>query len=278
MRLNKENFFISRFENRHIGDDGAVINQKKGKWVYSSDSFFEDVHFKLSWMSLEQIATKAMLVNISDAIVMNAKPKYALLNIAIPPQFDKTMLKNLSRGFNKTAKKFAIKIIGGDTISNSKLCISITLISKTKNPIYRHGANIGDIVFYTGDIGLVQRDLEKLKIDKPIDENSKFIKPQLKADFFYGASKYISSAIDISDGLGFELQRLSSANNIAFRFIKKPTHDMLCSGEEYEILFTVSLENQKKVQLIAKQFNTKINKIAVVVDGTYKHDCEQHHF
>ena len=37
---------------------------------------FENVHFKKEWMSLKQIAYKSMIVNISDAIVMNAKPLF----------------------------------------------------------------------------------------------------------------------------------------------------------------------------------------------------------
>ena len=61
---NKENKFISYFSSSLNGDDGAFCNG----FVYSTDSFFENVHFKREWMSLKQIAEKAMLVNISDAI------------------------------------------------------------------------------------------------------------------------------------------------------------------------------------------------------------------
>ncbi|MDR2342313.1 MAG: thiamine-phosphate kinase, partial [Campylobacteraceae bacterium] len=68
--MDKESFVISQFQNEFIGDDGAVV----GKWVYSKDIFAEDIHFKKEWLTLSQIAKKAMLVNISDAIAMNAKP------------------------------------------------------------------------------------------------------------------------------------------------------------------------------------------------------------
>ncbi|WP_228661699.1 AIR synthase related protein, partial [Campylobacter coli] len=78
--MNKEDFIIKAFLNEKNGDDGAIID----KWCLSKDLFFENVHFKREWLTLEQIATKAMLVNISDAIVMNAKPKYALLGLALP--------------------------------------------------------------------------------------------------------------------------------------------------------------------------------------------------
>ncbi|ELP6347531.1 thiamine-phosphate kinase, partial [Campylobacter upsaliensis] len=111
--MNKEDFIIKAFKNKLNGDDGAVL----GKWCFSKDLFVQDVHFKRSWLSLEQIATKAMLVNISDAITMNAVPKYALLGLSLP-NLSKKEIKNLQKGFLKMAKKFRIKIIGGDTIQS----------------------------------------------------------------------------------------------------------------------------------------------------------------
>jgi len=78
--LNLEDYFISHFKSVSIGDDGAYLDG----YVYSKDAFFENVHFKTEWMNHYQIASKAMLVNISDAISMNAKPAYALLCVAMP--------------------------------------------------------------------------------------------------------------------------------------------------------------------------------------------------
>ncbi len=278
MRTNMENFFISQFNDKHIGDDGAVVYHKKGKWVYSSDSFFEDVHFRADWLSLEQIASKAMLVNISDAVVMNARPKYALLNVAIPSSYDETQLIDLANGFKKIAKKFAIQIIGGDTISNDKLHISITLISKSKNPTYRTGATTGDIVCYTGDIGSVKTDLDRLLNGQKIDKQSKFIAPQLRAKFFKKIAKYVRSAIDISDGLGFELERLSRIDDIGFKFTTDICQHNMCSGEEYEILFTINPKHKDKVQHIAHEQGVKLNFFAVVSGGKYRHECREHHF
>ena len=157
--MNKEEFFIKQFSNNKIiGDDGAFIDG----FVYSMDAFFENVHFKKEWMSLKQIAYKSMIVNISDAIVMNATPLYALLSVAIPNTYSEEDLKELSLGFKKAAREFGIQIIGGDTISNEKLDISITIISKTTNPIYRSGVKKGDLLCYTGTLGLCKRDLENL--------------------------------------------------------------------------------------------------------------------
>lgn len=273
--INKEDYFISKFANsRFIGDDGAVV----GKSVYSMDAFFEDVHFKTSWMSLKQIAIKSMLVNISDAIVMNAVPKYALLSVAIPPHFTLKDLDALASGFTKIAKKFNMTIIGGDTISNDKLDISITIISETKKPIYRTGTQEGDYLCFTGELGTVKKDLELLLRGKKVSKKSKFIQPILNPKFFYEISPYINSALDISDGLFFELERLSKANNIGYDFFDKIKKEIGCSGEEYEVLFSFNPKNIKKILKIAKKHDIKLNIFAKAVEGEYQSNCKNHHF
>lgn len=273
--MNKEEYFIKQFSsNKFIGDDGAVV----GSYVYSMDAFFENVHFKKEWMSLKQIAYKAMLVNISDAIVMNAKVKYALLSVAIPNTYKKQDLKDLAKGFKKAAKEFGIQIIGGDTISNNKLDISITIISKTKKPILRSTAKKDDLFCYTGTLGTSKKDLEKLFKGEKLNKKSKFIKPKLKADFFYESSKYISSALDISDGLFFELQRVSKASSIGFEFFNDISDEIGSSGEEYEILFSFNKKYLKKVEKIAKKHKVKLNIFAKAIDGKYKTKIKKHHF
>lgn len=272
--MNKEEFFIKQFENNFLGDDGAVIN----KFVYSKDIFVEDIHFKLKWLSLNQIAKKAFLVNISDAIVMNAKPKYALIGICIPKTYTKKDFLSLANGFKQIAKKYKVKIIGGDTTQGKSLVISISLISKAKNPIFRHNMKEGDLIAYTGDIGSVLKDLNFLMQNKTISKNSKFIKPVLKDKFFYQASKYINSALDISDGLSKDLSRLCKASNLGVKFLKNISKSKLCSGEEYEILFSFDEEKTDKILKIAQKTNTNINIFAKAIKGTYQSECKENHF
>jgi len=280
--MNKENYFIKQISDNNInGDDGAVIYDKLSKnekYVYSADGFFQDVHFKKEWMSLKQIAIKAMLVNISDAIAMNAKPKYALITIAIPKTYNKDDLKQLAKGFKSIAKKYGIVIIGGDTLSNIKLDISITIISVASNPIYRSGTNVGDLICHTGTLGTSKKDLDKLFSNKKVSNKSRFISPKLRAEFFYEISPYVNSALDISDGLFFELERLSKVNKLSFEFIKDIKKDIGCSGEEYEMLFTINPKYKKKIKQIAKKHKVKVNIFARAIEGKYKNKCKGHHF
>lgn len=274
--MNKEDYFIKQFskQTEFIGDDGAFVDGL----VYSQDAFFENVHFKREWFTLKQIAAKAMLVNISDAIAMNAKPMYALLTVAIPKSYSNEDLKELAKGFKKVAKKFDIQIIGGDTIANVKLDISVTIIAKTADPKYRKDVKVGDLVCYTGELGTCKKDLEKLLNGATISKKSKFIKPKLNAQFFYDIAKYVNGSLDISDGLFFELERLSKSSKVGFEFFEKISHEIGASGEEYEILFTFSKENLPVIQEIAKKHKIKLNIFAEAIKGKYRTDCKNHHF
>jgi thiamine-monophosphate kinase len=280
--MDKENYFIKHIKtNSFIGDDGAVIDdvlEKNERYIYSADGFFEDVHFKTQWLSLKQIAIKSMLVNISDAIAMNGVPKYALITIAIPKEYSKKDLKKLANGFKYIAKKFGIIIIGGDTISNIKLDISITIISVSSNPIYRSGTVYDDLICHTGILGSCKKDLNRLFKGKKISKKSRFVNPILRDRFFYEISPYVNSALDISDGLFFELERLSKINKIDFEFFQTINKSVGCSGEEYEMLFSINPKHKQIVQKIALKYKLKLNIFAKAIKGRYKNSCKKHHF
>jgi len=272
--LNLENYFISQFKNIHIGDDGALIDD----FVYSKDAFFENIHFKTKWMSYYQIAKKAMLVNISDAIAMNAKPKYALLSVAMPKGITKAQMRELALGFNDAAKEFNIEIIGGDTISNTKLDITVTIVSKTKKPLLRSGIRNGYLVAYTGKLGKSKKDLQRLLNLGSIHSKSKFIDIKLRDKFIYKTRKYLSSGMDISDGLFSDLDKLARANKTGFKFYKDIKGSIGCSGEEYEMLVAFDARNKKALLRYAKLCRTPLNIFAYSARTKYTNRCKSHHF
>jgi thiamine-monophosphate kinase len=273
--LDKESFIISQFQNSFIGDDGAVA----GKWVYSKDLFCEDTHFKQEWLNPYQIAQKAMLVNISDAVAMNAKPKYALLGVGIPKDFSIENITQLSKGFIETARMYNVKIIGGDTISSEKINISITIVSKKrKHTLYRLGLKKGDILAYTGILGESGHELKTLLNSSKIAPYSRFIKPVLRVDFIKTVTKYLHCGLDISDGLSKDLSRLCILNNLGVEFSKKIDKNILCSGEEYEMLIAFAPKNMDKVFKAAKKTKTPLTLFGRACNGKYLNECKEHHF
>ena len=272
--MNLENYFISHFKSKYIGDDGALI----GKYVYSKDAFFENVHYKKEWLSYYQIAQRAMLVNISDAIAMNAIPKYALLSVAMPKSMSKKDMSELAHGFQDIANKYSIEIIGGDTISNSKLDITITIISKTSRPLLRSKIRSGYILGFTGELGKSAYALKKLFNLGQIHKHSKFIDIKLRQDFVQKSECILKAGMDISDGLFSDLEKLTSLNRVGLRFFKRLPKSMACSGEEYEMLVAFDKRDMKAVKRRATQSRTEITFFAQAVRNRYTNRCKAHHF
>jgi len=274
-RLDLESYWIERIKTPYIGDDGAVIDE----WVYAMDAFWEDSHFKKGWMSMEQIAYKAFMVNLSDMVAMNADTKYMLITVAFPKSIKKSAIKRLSKEFNRLSQAYNIEIIGGDTIGSDKLGISITMIGKTKIPLKRESTKRGDLLAYTGDLGSVKEDLERLFNGERISDNSKFYKPILRKDFIKAATPWLSAGMDISDGLYCDTNKFVKASGLYCKPLKVIDPQIGESGEEYEMLIAFSPENLNRVERIARLTQTPLTIFATAVDEKEEYyPCISQHF
>ena len=274
--MNIENHFITLMSQKksHIGDDGAVI----GEWIYSKDIFFENVHFKRQWLSYYQIGYKAMIVNISDAIAMNALPLYALVGVAMPKTMSIHEMSELSRGLRACASEFGVEIIGGDTISNVKLDISITIISKSKKPLMRKGLKVGDVIAYTGKIGDSLRHLRYLAAGGSVNRQSRFVKPVLRQKFISRSRSALRCGMDISDGLYSDLEKLCSLNRLGIDWKKHFGKNLGCSGEEYEMLIAFDPRQKKKLERMSSLTRTPLHIAGTVKRGKMVNRCKRHHF
>jgi len=272
--LNLEDYFISQFRSVNIGDDGAFVDG----YVYSKDAFFENVHFKTDWMNYYQIASKAMLVNISDAISMNAKPLYALLAVAMPKSITKSQMSELVRGFEDVAKKYSIEIIGGDTISNTKLDITVTIISKTKKPLFRKGVKHNDLFAFTGELGQSKKELTKLFRGGSINKKSKFVDIKLRDAFVFKTARYLRTGMDISDGLFSDLAKMTATNKIGAQLYRCISKKIACSGEEYEMLVSFDKRYRKTMLRRSECSRTKLTIFAKAKRVKYTSRCKANHF
>ncbi|AII14363.1 thiamine monophosphate kinase [Campylobacter iguaniorum] len=272
--MDKESFIYSQFTSKLNGDDGAVL----GKMVLSKDMFVEGSHFKRAWLSLEQIATKSMLVNLSDAVAMNATPKYALLGLGLPKDISNQEALKLTNAFKSSAAKFGVEIIGGDTVKSSLIIISLTIISYLNNgkAVSRNGAKIGDFICYTGELGDSLKGLKALQNGGKVASNSRFVKPNLRTKFMQKSAKFMRSAMDISDGLASDLPKILGKNSV--KFDKQLSNLEFKSGEEYELLFCVSSSNLARVKNEAKKCRVKLNILGKIIKGRYKSYGKFSHF
>ena len=152
--MDKERAIIARFANALNGDDGAVLSSRTSRAsvnsslcaksvsnlncaggaideniAISKDLFIEDVHFRRSWLTPYQIGAKAAIVNISDAIAMNASPKYALFGLGVPRNMPQKDVSALCDGVRETLESYGASVVGGDTVASDKITISLTIIS-----------------------------------------------------------------------------------------------------------------------------------------------------
>jgi len=272
--MDKEHYLISKLSSKYIGDDAAVI----GDTLYSMDAFFEDVHFKRAWMSIAQIGRKAMLVNISDAIAMNAKPQFALVTVSIPKEMTKNEIDTLMKSMESTAKEFDCEIIGGDTIGGDKLHLSIVIISKSNHPLLRKGLKEGDLLAYTGKLGESKRDLDALCKGRKIAKDSRFFEPKLRAEFITEARPYLSAGMDISDGLFCDTNKLLNSNGLGMNILENINDDIGLSGEEYEMLVGFDPKDLEALGKIAKETGTPLTVFAKVTNNKERFTCLSHHF
>jgi len=272
--IDKEQYLIESLDSKHIGDDAAVI----GDTLYSMDAFFEDVHFKRAWMSMAQIGRKAMLVNLSDAIAMNAQPKYALVTVSLPPKLTHDEIDELTQSMQNTAKEFGCEIIGGDTIGGEKLHLSITIISKSDRPLLRTTVEEGDLLAYTGTLGESKRDLDALIRGEKIAIDSRFYEPTLRAEFIAKSRPYLNAGMDISDGLFCDTNKLLDINKYGFEILNTINDTKGLSGEEYEMLISFKESDLKKVEAIAEETQTPLMVFAKVLRNDARFRCESHHF
>lgn len=270
-----------------IGDDCAVLDSGDKYMLVSSDLLAEGIHFDLTYMPLKHLGYKAAIVNFSDICAMNALPSQILVNLALSNRFSVEAVEELMSGIREACNNYKVDLVGGDISSSaSGLVISMTAIGyAVKEHIsYRSGAKEGDVICVTGDLGgafmglhVLEREKAEFKanpeMQPDLGENSyvvqKQLRPEARADFIHSLKELEvkpSSMIDISDGLASELFHLHKNSKLGMKiyedklpldeqtretsleFNLDPTTGILNGGEDYELLFTVSLEDFEKLK------------------------------
>jgi len=217
----------------------------------------------------------------------DAKPTQITVSIAVSSRFPLEALEELFDGITIASQIYNVDVVGGDTTSSQKgLIISITAIGEAKEEeiIYRNGAKENDLVVVTGDIGAAYMGLQVLEREKqvfqvnpnnqPDLENYTYLierqlKPEARTDIRELLEKLEvkpTSMIDISDGLSSEVMHLCKQSNVGCTIYeeKLPLDPQLISvceefnidsttvaingGEDYELLFTIALEDFDKIK------------------------------
>ena len=289
-----------------IGDDAAVLDFKSKNVVVSTDLLVEGVHFDLSYMPLKHLGYKAVVVNLSDICAMNAEPTQITVSIAVSNRFPLEAIEELYEGIRLACNSYKVDLIGGDTTSSTTgLLISVTALGEVKKEdvVYRSGAKENDLLVVTGDIGSAYMGLQVLEREKQVflvnpnnqpdlDQYSYIIERQLKPEARTDIKELLkkldvtpTAMIDVSDGISSEIMHLCKASNTGCNLYEEklpldPQFINVCEefnldsttiaingGEDYELLFTISMNDFEKIK--ANPHLTVIGHITAEKEGIH---------
>ncbi|GGI26837.1 thiamine-phosphate kinase [Pedobacter mendelii] len=270
-----------------VGDDAAVLDAKGQQVLVSTDLLLEGIHFDLAYVPLMHLGYKAVQVNLSDIYAMNGKASQITVSLGLSSKFPLEAVEELYKGIELACNKFNIDLIGGDTSSSKQgLVISITSIgyADADKVTYRNGAQEHDLLCVSGDLGgayvglqILEREkliyLENPQIQPDLEGKDYIIERQLKPEARMDIVALLedmnikpTSMIDVSDGLASEILHLATESDKGITIYEDkipldpmtyetarelgidPTVCALSGGEDYELLFTISQEDYKKLK------------------------------
>ena len=232
-------------------------------------------------MPLKHLGYKAVVVNLSDIAAMNAQPQHITVSLGISSKMDLESIEELYEGIKLACENYEVDIIGGDTSASlTGLIISITAtgIAAPGDIVYRSGAKENDLICVSGDLGAAYMGLSLLQREKKLfEEDASFepqlegyqhlverqLKPEPRVDILHTLRDMDirpNSMIDISDGLSSDLLHICKESKSGCRIYAEriPVHPeteklaeemnigslvaALNGGEDYELLFTVSMD------------------------------------
>ena len=269
-----------------VGDDCAVMDFGSKKVLMTTDMLLEGIHFNLEYVPLKHLGYKAAVVNFSDIYAMNGTPTQITVSLGISKRFSLEDIEELYSGIRLACERYGVDIVGGDTCASmTGLSISITCLgtAAAKDIVYRNGAKLNDLICVSGNLGTAYMGLQLLERERLVAQGNdkaqlafegkeylleRQLKPEARRDMIEALRKAgvkPTAMMDISDGLSSELMHICSQSNVGCCIYedKLPidfqaaalAEEMnlnivtcaLNGGEDYELLFTCSLNDYEKL-------------------------------
>ena len=236
-----------------VGDDCAVLSYPDREVLITTDLLMEGVHFDLTYIDLQHLGYKAVMVNLSDVFAMNDTPRQITVSLALSKRFSVEDVEQLYNGMRLACDKWNVDIVGGDTTSSfTGLAISITCIGEARKEdiVYRNGARDTDLICVSGDLGAAYMGLQLLEREKAVyyqmvDEAKKQGKPVPNFQPDFSGKEYLlqrqlqaeargdiiqrlreanirpTAMMDVSDGLSSELRHICKQSGVGCRIFEK---------------------------------------------------------
>ena len=285
--LTKNIELVQKSTLKGVGDDAAVLDPQGKKVLISTDMLLEGIHFDLAYTPLKHLGYKAVQVNLSDIYAMNGIATQVTVSIGLSSRFPIEAIEEIYEGIYIACEKYGVDLVGGDTTASKQgLVLSVTSIgyANPEDITYRDGAQEGDLICVSGDLGgayvglqLLEREklvyLENPNIQPDLEGKDYIVERQLKPEARRDIVELLkdidvkpTAMIDVSDGLASEILRICKQSNkgcslyeekipidpmtyeTAREFGLDPTVCALSGGEDYELLFTVKQADYEKIK------------------------------
>ena len=260
-----------------IGDDAAVYRIGEERvHVITTDALIDSVHFDRAFTPMEYLGFKSISVNVSDVAAMNAQPRYATVALGLPSGVPAEAVESLYEGIRKACEAYQVTLVGGDLTAAHRMTLAVTVVGEADEAdvVYRSGAQEGDLLCLSGDVGGAYAGLKVLLGIRNAASEAEGLS---LADFPYAIGRQLapvarldairawadrgvrpSALIDVSDGVASEVHHLCAQSGlgaqvyggalpvaeetrqIAARFGEDVLTYALRGGEDYELLFTLS--------------------------------------
>ncbi len=230
-----------------MGDDCAVLDVAGADSVLATtDGVVYGRHFD-DIAPPAAVGAKLLDRNLSDIAAMGGTPKHALVHLIIGRDLTTAWLKEFYTGLAKGCQEYGVTLAGGGTAQgpDGVFAADLTLLGiPGPKLLLRTGAEIGDAIFVTGELG-------GSLLGKHLD-----FTPRLAEGHWLAKQTGTRGVIDVTDGLAKDLPEIlppgadarldaaalpiaAAATTLAARDGVPALIHALTDGEDYELLFAV---------------------------------------
>jgi thiamine-monophosphate kinase len=289
-----------------LADDCALLTPEPGtELLLKTDPVAEGVHF-LPGDTPEDIAWKALAVNVSDLAAKGATPVGYLMALSFPEVPSRRWLSAFAAGLKAAQATFGCHLVGGDTDRRpGPLTVSITVVgSLPRGQMVRRGtARGGDVLFVSGTIGDGALGLALARNPGLVSQwglsgseadflTRRYRRPEPRLALGPALRRCATAAMDVSDGLVKDLDRLLRASGVAGHlaaadvplsvaartFVGHATHQadrrlarLITAGDDYEVLAAVPAAHAADFRVAAAAAAVPVVAIGRLVDGSGLH-------
>jgi thiamine-monophosphate kinase len=271
-----------------VGDDAAVLQTRPGRrLVVAIDTIVEGVHFPRT-IDASAIGYRALAVNLSDLAAMGAEPSWMTLSLSLP-ESSEPWIAGFASGLLELAEQHDVALVGGDTV-RGPLVITVQVAGWVEEDrwLTRSGARPGDLVMVSGVPGEAAAGLHVIQQHMPLNETTaqlqwRFLRPRPRIALGRQLRTVASAAMDVSDGLLTDLQKLCAASHCGALLsidALPPSPAMqdlfdadtaldyaLAGGDDYELLFTLPPDKLPDV-LAQRDPAVPLASIGVIIEGS----------